>query len=165
MKHLLIEPTEFLKHHERIGAVEKGVSEIKDILCKLSNSLLNTSEEDIAEILSVYIGAERSILFVDNTESPEESIILALLFQDLPKIRSYLFMVINLRYVCNLVKFYFGGFQAHFLELHKPFNGHRSKMLDWGVLRSSSSCPTRDALWPHHHFDSLTYKPLGWANL
>ena len=32
-----------------------------------------------------------------------------------------------------------------------------------GVLRSSLSCPTSDALWPYHHFDSLTYKPLGWA--
>ena len=31
------------------------------------------------------------------------------------------------------------------------------------LVYKSSSCPTSDALSPHHHFDSLTYKPLGWA--
>ena len=29
LKHLLLEPAEFLKHSERIGAVEKGLSEIQ----------------------------------------------------------------------------------------------------------------------------------------
>ena len=38
-------------------------------------------------------------------------------------------------------------------------------VLGWGLLRLSSSCPRSDALWPYHHFDSLTYKPLGWENL
>ena len=51
-----------------------------------------------------------------------------------------------------------------FLELHKPLNGHWSMVLGWGVLRSSSSCPTSDALWPHHHFDSLTYKSTNSSN-
>ena len=31
------------------------------------------------------------------------------------------------------------------------------------LVYKSSSCLTSDALSPHHHFDSLTYKPLGWA--
>ena len=40
---------------------------------------------------------------------------------------------------------------TYILELHKPLlNGHPSMVL--GVLRSSSSCPTSDAFWPHHHF-------------
>ena len=34
---------------------------------------------------------------------------------------------------------------TYFLELHKPLNGHRSMVL------GSASCPTSDALWPHHH--------------
>ena len=53
LKHLLLEPAEFLKHSERIGAVEKGVSEIKDILCKLPNSLLTTSEDELAEMKEI----------------------------------------------------------------------------------------------------------------
>ena len=53
LKHLLLEPAKFLKHSERIGAVEKVISEIKDILCKLPNSLLNTSEDELAEIKKI----------------------------------------------------------------------------------------------------------------